>query len=684
MIITYARSSSLKNFDYCQHQYFLTYVLGLESLSNLKAEKGTITHKALECLAELQLAVQNGDDNPTIDDETIGKYSCTKDELYEITQLTDEEVDKINKTRVNKDTYKDECFLKYGHKRMGIKVVEELIQLSYDVYTKRSTNKDKFKPVDFKDCTNFTWMALEYLDGVHDPRKMEIVSPEQHFDIPIEHDWAKFEYEHQGQTISGNLAIKGTIDLVTRNKLGILEIVDWKGLPVDTPIPTPTGWNTMGGLKVGDKVFDKDGKITTVIAKSSKNIKPCYQIAFDDNTTVTCDNEHIWTLHDNTVLPITELKVGHKISVTKPLDLPEAPLPIDPYVLGVWLGDGRNKNGEISISEDFIKNEIVRRGYEVGDDISGKEDGCPQYTIYGLRTQLRLLNLLHNKHIPDIYMRASISQRVDLLRGLMDSDGNANPTRKQAVFTNCHKKLSDDVKSLLISLGQRPNQGDVISHGFGVTTRVYPVHFRPINMNPFLLPRKANQIKEEWGPGQSNIRRIINIIEVPETNTQCISVDSPTKTYLCTENMIPTHNTGQRLDWGATPPKLKEMDDFYEDEQLMLYYYAATKIYKTTEIILTIFYIRNGGPFSIFFDESTIEKFEDRLKSKYRKIQRNKSPKLLDYRRKDFRCARLCTYAKNGMCEKVHNDIVKLGMDKAIAKHTREGFNIDHYEAPGE
>ena len=309
----------------------------------------------------------------------------------------------------------------------------------------------------------------------------------------------------------------------------------------------------MGGISVGDQVFDALGKPCSVVGKSQiKNIR-CFEVVFSDTSRVVCDEEHLWKLHSGEVVGVQDLmgKPGKKqrayvprIAVAQPIDTPHTPLAIDPYVLGLWIADGKKSSGEVSKPDEFVWEEVQRRGYNVDMDTGGSSP-CPTRTIQGLRTQLVSLGLLNNKHIPKEYMRAGYQQRLDLLRGLMDGDGNANPTRKQAVFTTVDKALSDAVCELLSSLGERPLQSSVVAKGFGKTTEAYPVSFRPIRANPFLLPRKADRVRLSDGLSPTT-RYVVSVEEVPSIPTQCIAVDSNDHTFLCTERMIPTHNTGKR------------------------------------------------------------------------------------------------------------------------------------------
>src|SRR6056300_907714 len=193
MIVTYIRSSSYNGYDYCQMQYFLTYVLGHRSDSGKKADLGTMVHKVMEVLAGLKKFQQ---DNPR------KKYLLVKD-------------DAVDEVRI----HKDELLTK--------QCVEDLVDLSFNSYKKGS--KHKWTPADRKEVSRLSWLALDWNDGQFDPRYRDIVDPEPHFDIPIEEDWAKYEYEMpNGEVIKGRLAIKGTIDLVTKVDDDTIEVIDWK------------------------------------------------------------------------------------------------------------------------------------------------------------------------------------------------------------------------------------------------------------------------------------------------------------------------------------------------------------------------------------------------------------------------------------------------------------------------
>lgn len=337
----------------------------------------------------------------------------------------------------------------------------------------------------------------------------------------------------------------------------VARVGDWKGLDVDTKIPTPTGLVRMKDLQVGDLVFGTDGVPYPITDKSEVKHLPCYEVAFTHGAAVVCDHEHLWEIQNVGTTPVTAVKPRMRVQLPAPVEYAPAVLPIDPYVFGLWLADGSSRGGVITNPDAFVWEEIEHRGYALGAQTEHREGACRTHTVLGLRAQLRAAGMLGNKHIPAVYMRASVEQRLDLLRGLMDGDGYANATRGQGHFSTTDKGLSTAVVELVASLGMRASQADVPYKGFGVTGRAYPVNFRPRVLNCFLLPRKA-EVASAFASSKANYLEVKHVTEVPSRPTQCISVGSPNAMYLCTDRYIPTHNTGKSARY-ADPDQLELM-----------------------------------------------------------------------------------------------------------------------------
>ena len=398
----------------------------------------------------------------------------------------------------------------------------------------------------------------------------------RHF-ISFVEDW-QVTFEASEMTVANyGRGYAGTLDYLVRSPLisdllghpaDALMMGDTKGLALDTPLPTPTGWTTMGTVRVGDVLLGSDGRPCTVTETSEVHERDCFRVTFDDRSSVVCDDEHLWSTVSGTqkyvarVLSTVELRRTltqygqrqHRVPVAAPLDLPEIPLPIDPYVLGCWLGDGKHSSGEISGQDPEIFSHIEGCGYRVGPQQKiSREGGCPVRSVLGLVADLRQAGVLGNKHIPDAYLRASRTQRLALLQGLMDTDGTWNRVRNCAQFVSVSKAFASSVRELLLSLGQRVAMFEMNHTGFKVGTH-YLVTFTPRAIAPFRLARKAELA---FVPSTvRSARRLITSIEPTLTvPTKCIAVDSPDHTYLCTEWMIPTHNTGGELDIRGVYPE---------------------------------------------------------------------------------------------------------------------------------
>lgn len=376
------------------------------------------------------------------------------------------------------------------------------------------------------------------------------------------------EYLIHRITPDGELCIAGQIDLLVKKGNHII-IGDWKGLPLDTKIPTLQGWSTIEELKVGDTIFDKNGNPTKILHKSQVHYNPCYKITFDNGDTIIADHEHRWLISFSTsktskyhgeyvekIMTTEELseyletldrKNSYKIPKilnAKPLNLPATNLPIDPYVLGCWLGDGSKQCGVITNETNNVLGEIVKRGYTLGKNISS-ENRCSAYTILGLYPKLKKLNLLNNKHIPDIYQRASYEQRLDLLRGLMDTDGFYHQKRKRFVMTTGQKWQRDDFIKLLGSLGIKPTIFEVTRTCNEKKFTAWDICFSTKELNPFL---SRNQNIEHPKKAECTMRVVEKVEKVDTVPTQCLEVDSPTHTFLCTDKFIVTHNTNKKID----------------------------------------------------------------------------------------------------------------------------------------
>ncbi len=377
-----------------------------------------------------------------------------------------------------------------------------------------------------------------------------------------------------------------------------------KALSVSTPIPTPAGWITMGEVKVGDQVLDENGKPCNVIAATDVMYgRPCYRIVFDDGTEVIADANHQWLTStvssrqsearskraderrslglnvktgkpiDNpqyvrfqthlnihhTVKTTSEIaetvrtdkqgnRINHAVEVPKPLRLPEADLPIHPYLLGLWLGDGGTLQGCLYFPPDKepCLKVIESLGYSWHFGENGSNKTARRVWVDGLHAILDKVNLLGQKHIPVQYLRASYEQRLELLKGLMDSDGTCCASSGKSSFSNVNKRLIDDVYELACTLGFKPwirihhEAGCSEKHGYNMQT-AYEVGVTTSTPIFHLERKRSRQIKEERGT--QRWRYIVSVEPVESVPVRCIQVDSPSSLFLVAKSFIPTHNS---------------------------------------------------------------------------------------------------------------------------------------------
>lgn len=355
-----------------------------------------------------------------------------------------------------------------------------------------------------------------------------------------------------------------------------------KGLALDTPIPTPSGWTTMENLQVGHTVFDMNGIPVEVVAVSEIKNLPCFKVHFSNGDSIICDDEHKWVARVGgsnayksafTVKTVNELYEAKEdgLSITIPmqgaLELPDMELPIDPYLLGYWLGNGNSHNANITcnlLDSEFLINEITKSKYSVGNNSKDKHTNAYAINITGnFITDLRNLGVLKNKHVPNIYLRSSIKQRRALLQGLMDSDGHIDKARGRAHFYSTNINLANAVTELIISLGDVPHRSTKRMKGFNVECIAHFVGWKP-SFCCVRVPRKRSNYCER----KINAYRSVKSIEkIPSVPTKCIAVTGESKTYLAGISMAVTHNTVIRRLFKYLPVSIEIQQAVGLDEQ---------------------------------------------------------------------------------------------------------------------
>ncbi len=351
-----------------------------------------------------------------------------------------------------------------------------------------------------------------------------------------------------------------------------------KALALDTPLPTPDGWTTMGEVAVGDQILGADGRPATVVAVSRVMVgRSCFEVEFSDGTVIVADGSHRWLTHTHrsrryghepevrdTVEIRASIRVGtadgrlnHSIANARPLALPVRDLLIPPYTLGVWLGDGDSTAARITRVDPEIILNIEDDGFDIrsGDQraftIELPEHCLPAGARGTITGRLREVGVLGNKHIPTDYLRASETQRRALLAGLMDNAGTVAPTGN-VQYTTTSPRLAEDVHELIVSLGYRGAlTRNAVKGGSADSFTAFTLNFPTVD-DVFRVERKRVVHKERrraTNTVRSGSRFIVDVRHVPSVPVKCVSVDNPAHLYLAGRSMIPTHNSTVSMDF---------------------------------------------------------------------------------------------------------------------------------------
>lgn len=243
-----------------------------------------------------------------------------------------------------------------------------------------------------------------------------------------------------------------------------------------------------------------------------------------------------------TLLAGKRQNTNHAIQVAGALELPEQSLLIDPYCLGSWLGDGTAAGGGFT----GIDAAIWERFTEVGYRVTHGPARTQSHYVQGLVGHLRHFGLLKNKHVPAVYLRGSRLQRLELLRGLMDTDGTVDRGDGHIEFTNTNRRLAEAVYELVVSLGWKTRlvEGRAYLYGKDCGPK-YRLQWTP-DAYVFALPRKRD-LQRLSMRRTTRFRYIVGCEPIAPTPMRCIAVDSPSHCYLAGRSMIPTHNSSALL-----------------------------------------------------------------------------------------------------------------------------------------
>ena len=377
--------------------------------------------------------------------------------------------------------------------------------------------------------------------------------------------------------IPGLLPQRGQLVIAGATNIG-------KAQPLDAKVLTPAGWKLMGELRVGDALASPDGATSTVTAIFPKGVRQVYKVTFTDGRSTEACAEHLWEvsypgwsrkggsgikLLTTQEAAVLSKGMRRRVCIPVPEDLEygaTAEMPIDPWLMGVLLGDGSVScnQTQFTTADAFIATkvkEIVelydeltvnklqdKYGYSIASQWHGDENT--------LKNRLKKLGVMgcrsYEKFIPDCYLTATRQVREQLIVGLLDTDGYINATGC-IIYTTTSPKLAEQVAYLVRSIGgvcsirlkrapfYRDKQG--VKHFCKDAYNLYIMHHNPRSL--VSLPRKSARLPEVR---RKRLLKFASIVPSRMAETQCISVSHPRGLYI-TDNFVVTHNTLLALEF---------------------------------------------------------------------------------------------------------------------------------------
>lgn len=375
--------------------------------------------------------------------------------------------------------------------------------------------------------------------------------------------------------------------------------------PYSAKLLTPYGWTTIGEVSVGDFVIGSDGKPIRVLGVYERGVRQVFQVEFDDGASTECCDEHLWRVTTKlnrraaayqaqrpdragrtgpkrrvpiSVLPLSKIRQNFLIRndeyryqiplVSAPVEFNVEPLPLDPYIVGALLGDGvlghmRHTSPELASGLDdeiafTVRNRLpehctIRKKGPYGFVLIDERGHLGRGHRSPIKVAIDAAGIDGlggaDKFVPDAYKFSSPYTRLEVLRGLLDTDGWCNHNTKQVGFCSISERLADDVRFLVESLGGVASKTHIVRKaGTKLPTmlrRRDTVAFSlniilPRNIVPFRLERKARLFCQKQKDKRT--RSIVAVTPVGEVPTRCIKVDASDNLYL-TDHLIVTHNT---------------------------------------------------------------------------------------------------------------------------------------------
>ncbi len=396
-----------------------------------------------------------------------------------------------------------------------------------------------------------------------------------------------------------------------------------KAQPLDAKILTPDGWRMMGDMRPGMRVLCPDGAVARVLQVHPQGKKDIYRVVCSDGATTRVTADHLWETQtrkernrqSSSVKTTREIAASlrycdgwnHYLPLVEPIKGQQQSLPLDPYVVGVLLGDShiRQRGGAVEILLASTDRELVaevnsllpggRFSMPVGANYRFTDDSDRWHKGSTVRESLVKLGMTNfhswDKVVPAIYMQAEANDRLALLQGLLDTDGSPHNSLG-AEFCSTSDRLAQQVRELTWSLGgvatissrttsythKNVKKSGRLSYRVQVTL--------PAGLRYFRLERKQSQIVNERQKIGRAVRTIRSVEKVGRAEAQCITIDHPRQLYI-TDDYIVTHNSWLDLLFAANA--------VVAGAKVVLYPLEMT-LYETAFRLYTIFTQRCFGP----------------------------------------------------------------------------------------
>lgn len=537
-----------------------------------------------------------------------GKLLCvgatTEDEYAEHMEKDRAMMRRFNKMYISEPSVADTKRIlrglkKYYTKFHGVEYNDESLDLAVDLadrYIKTLFFPDK--AIDIMDAAGAVTKLREVKNVTEQVIKEQAAKlskvPIDMIDIDVTDSIENLDIKLKSEVFGQDEAVHKVTEAITIAKAGLREknkpvgsflfvgpTGTGKAQPLYSKIKTPTGWTTMGEISLGDKVSTPDGNDANVIGIFPQGVKDIYEITFADGRKAQSCKEHLWKVYNKhwrhgwKILSLEEI-MNLSLGVKKELYIPliesdnttENELPLPAYFMGIMLGDGCLQNTNFSSADEEIVS-YIRSNLQEGYDVRHRDNY--DYSIISTKPRREIQSLnskqekwhyyveaftglglrgtrSHEKFIPDVYKSGSRSQRIQLIQGLMDSDGHVCGSGSMS-FTSVSKQLAEDFQEIVRSIGgisklKVSKNRTYMYNGVKTPCRdAYTVSVRYKTPRDLVrLSRKVNSAPGDDYQYKNLKLRIDNIEKVSTEQAQCIMVDHPDHLYI-TDDYVVTHNT---------------------------------------------------------------------------------------------------------------------------------------------